>query len=235
MNQFRKGLKDGIPIGLGYLSVSFTFGIMAVDRGMTFWQAMLISMTNLTSAGQFAGLNVMLAAGTYLEMFLAELVINLRYSLMSISLSQKVDDGVTRIYRWLIGFAITDEIFAVDMSQKGKISKQYMFGIMIIPYLGWQFGTLFGAVFGSILPAAVVSALSAAIYGMYLAIVVPVAKKDNKVLKVVLMAVWLACCFQWIPLLNKISVGFAITICAVVASAIGAILWPVEDEEEVAN
>lgn len=231
MSRFRKGIIDGIPIGLGYLSVSFTFGIMAVSYGLSWWQALLISMTNLTSAGQFAGLSIMFSAGTYFEMAITQIVINLRYSLMSISLSQKVDDKFTRAYRWLLGDGNTDEIFAVSMSQIGTVSKGYFAGLIVIPYIGWSMGTLLGALCGEILPEMVSNALGIAIYGMFIAILVPNMRKKNSVLIVVIIAVILSCCFNFIPLLKKVSVGFAIIICAVAAAAVGALVFP-EDEEQ---
>lgn len=231
MKEFIKGLKDGIPIGLGYVSVSFAFGIMAVSCGLTWWQALLISMTNLTSAGQFAGLNIMVAAGSMMEMAITQLVINLRYSLMSISLSQKVDKSMNGIYRWLLGFGITDEIFAVAQSRAGKINRRYMTGLIVIPYIGWALGTFLGAVCGNVLPEIISNTLSVALYGMFIAIVVPNMKRDGKIFIVVMIAILLSSCFTWIPVLNKVSTGFTVTICAVAASLVGAWLFPVEMEE----
>lgn len=229
MQQFKRGLKDGMPICLGYLSVSFTFGIISVSYGLTWWEAVLISMTNMTSAGQFAGVTIMVSMGTYVEMALAQLVINLRYALMSISLSQKVDKHFTGIYRWILGFGITDEVFAVAISQKEKVGKQYMFGLITTPYLGWSIGTLLGAIFGNVLPEMVANALGIALYGMFIAIIVPPMKENKHILIVVAIAVILSCCFQWAPVLSQVSVGFVVIICAVVASAVGAILYPIEE------
>ena len=235
--RFLEGIKDGIPIGLGYLSVSFTFGIAAVAPGeggnaLSVWQALLISMTNLTSAGQVAGLQIMLFGGTLVEMAISEFIINLRYSLMSMSLSQKVNRKFKGIYRWLLGFGITDEIFAVAVSHKGEVSRSYFLGLMTIPYIGWSLGTLLGALSGNLLPAIVCSALGLAIYGMFIAIIVPPMKKSRSTLLVVCIAVILSCLFAYLPGLNKVSVGFTIIICAVAASAIGAIFFPMEDENE---
>lgn len=231
MKEFIKGLKDGIPIGLGYISVSFAFGIMAVSNGLTWWEAVLISMTNLTSAGQFAGLNIILAAGGLMEMAVTQLVINLRYSLMSISLSQKVDRTMDGIYRWLVGFGITDEIFAVAQGRAGKVNRQYMTGLIVLSYIGWSLGTFLGAVCGNVLPEIISNALSVALYGMFIAIVIPNMKTDRKVAAVVGIAVFLSCCFTWIPVLKQISTGFTVTICAVVASLVGAVFFPVDVEK----
>lgn len=232
MKEFTKGLRDGTPIALGYVSVSFAFGIMVVSLGLTWWEALLISMTNMTSAGQFAGLNIMVAAGGWMEMAVTQLVINLRYSLMSVSLSQKVDKSISGIYRWLIGFGITDEIFAVASGRAGKVGRYYMAGLIAIPYIGWALGTFLGAVCGNILPDMICNALSVALYGMFIAIVVPSMRSDYKVTIVVAVAVLLSCCFTWIPVMNQISTGFTVTICAVVASLVGAVLFPIEVEDE---
>lgn len=231
MNSFRKGLQDGVPIALGYLSVSFTFGMMAVSGGLTWWEAMFISLTNLTSAGQFAGLDIMIAFGSVIEMAMAELVINLRYALMSISLSQKVDDSISGIYRWILGFGITDEIFAVAAGQEQSFGRRYFAGLMILPIIGWTTGTVIGAVSGNLLPETICNALGIAIYGMFLAVIIPKARQDKGVLKVIIIAVVLSCCFRYLPVLNKVSSGFVIIICAVVASGIGALLFPAKQQE----
>ena len=225
-----KGIKDGIPIALGYFPVSFTFGILATSYGFSWWEATLISMLNLTSAGQFAGLNIMHAGGGLIEMALSQLVINLRYSLMSISLSQKVDQTVRGIYRWALAFGNTDEIFAVASSQQGAISRRYLFGLITLPFLGWTSGTLCGALLGAILPARLEEALGIALYGMFIAIVVPAVKRSRPVLMVVAIAALLSCLFYYIPGLNRISSGFTIIICGIVASAIGAVLFPIVDD-----
>lgn len=228
----KKGMHDGIPIALGYVSVSFTFGLMAVSAGMTWWQALLISMTNLTSAGQFAGLDIMIAGGGMVEMALTQFVINLRYALMSISLTQKLDSGFNVITRLVAGFGVTDEIFAVSVSRNKWVSKYYMAGLISVPYVGWAGGTAAGALLGGVLPDIVSNALGIAIYGMFLAIIIPQARSDSRCLKVILISVILSCCFKWIPFINKLSSGFIIIICAVIASTIGAVLYPLNDNEE---
>ena len=230
--QFVKGLRHGLPIGLGYLSVSFAFGIKAVSDGLLPLQAVLISMTNLTSAGQLAGLPLMVAAAPLIEMALTQLIINLRYALMSLSLSQKLDKTMTTLHRMCFSFANTDEIFAVASSQPGTVGKHYLYGLMVAPFLGWTLGTLLGAVAGQVLPEFVRTALGIAIYGMFLAIILPPARKEKPVRIVVLIAVALSLCFRYLPLLSSVSGGFAIIICAVAASAIGAALFPVNEEGE---
>lgn len=228
---FGKGIKDGIPIGLGYFSVSFSFGILVVSHGLSWWEALLISMANVTSAGQFAGLTVMTSAGTLIEMVVTQLVINLRYALMSISLSQKVEEKFSGIYRAILGFGITDEIFAVAMGQPGEVTRRYFAGLMVVPYIGWSAGTLAGAVCGNILPEIVCDALGVALYGMFIAIVVPPMKKNKKVAVVVLIAMCCSLILNYVPLVNGISSGFAIIISSVIAAGIGAVLFPKKEME----
>lgn len=233
MRDFKNGLRDGIPIALGYISVSFTFGLQAVSSGLYWWESVLISLTNLTSAGQFAGLDIMIRGGGFwVEMACAQLVINLRYSLMSLSLSQKADGSLRGIHRWLTGFGITDEIFAVAMGNKNDVSRSYLYGLILLPILGWTSGTLIGAAAGQILPEFVRSSLGIAIYGMFLAIIIPPAKKNHAVLKVVVIAVVLSCAFKWLPILNSVSSGFVIIICTVIAALVGAIFFPVKEGAE---
>ncbi len=232
---FKEGLRDGIPIGLGYLSVSFGFGIMAVSEGLSVLTAVLISMTNLTSAGQVAGIGIIAAGGTLIEMVLAQLVINMRYSLMSISLSQKLDSSFTTPHRFLASFGMTDEIFAVASGQKGEISNKYMYGLIVVPFIGWTTGTLSGAAAGEILPASLKAALGIAIYGMFLAIFIPPARKSAGVLAVVAFSAGLSCCFEYIPAFSGVSGGFVIIICALAASVLGAVFFPVKDGEEAAE
>lgn len=235
MKELLKGIKDGAAIGIGYLSVSFTFGLTAVAGGLTWWEAMLISMTNLTSAGQFAGITIIAAAGTYMEMAISQLVINLRYALMSISLSQKVDRNFSPVKKLVLGFANTDEIFAMAMCRKEEVSSRYFAGLILLPYLGWTLGTLLGGICGNILPQNVSDALGLAIYGMFIAIIIPAMKEDRRILLMVLLAVGLSCCLFYIPFFHNISSGFAIIICSVLASAAGAAFFPMEEQKEEAE
>lgn len=230
-NSFKKGLKDGLPIGLGYFSVSFTFGMMAVSAGIPVWAAVLISMTNLTSAGQFAGLSIITGAGSLVEMAMTQLVINARYSLMSLTLSQKMEKRFSIPKRLIAAFSNTDEIFAVAVNQGKEIGAKYYSGLSIIPYAGWTLGTLFGAVAGGFLPPVVNDALGLAIYAMFIAIIIPPAKKSAPIRLVIFAAVILSCLFYFVPFLKNVSSGFSIIICAVAASIIAAIVNPVNDDE----
>ncbi|MCC8068116.1 MAG: AzlC family ABC transporter permease [Clostridiales bacterium] len=227
---FRRGLKDGIPIALGYFAVSFTFGIMAVSCGLTIWQAVLISLTNLTSAGQFAGLEIIAAGGSYMEIALTQLIINLRYCLMSFSLSQKLPRDCAQGHRYVVAFGITDEIFGISASQEGRISPYYNYGAMCVAIPGWTIGTLVGAVSGNLLPGFVLSALGVAIYGMFLAVIIPPAKHSRAVLGVVIGAMAVSSLFAYAPLLNQVSSGFVIIITTIVVAGVAAVLCPVKEE-----
>lgn len=227
---FRRGLKDGVPIGLGYFAVSFTFGMMAVSGGLSIWQAVLISLTNLTSAGQFAGLDIIIMAGSYWEMALTQLIINLRYCLMSFSLSQKLRRDVPWAHRYLVAFGVTDEIFGISASQEGKVSPYYNYGAMCVAIPGWTLGTLAGAISGNLLPAFMVSALSVAIYGMFLAIIIPPAKTSRAVLGVVVGAMAVSSLFAVVPGLKEVSSGFVIIITTLLVAGAAAYFFPVEDE-----
>lgn len=226
-NNFLRGLRAGIPIGLGYLSVSFTFGIMAASLDFEWWQAVLISMTNLTSAGQLAGIQIMVNPAQYFEMLISQLTINIRYSFMAVSLSQKADSKFKGVYRWLLGAFITDEIFAVAVSEE-VLRRSFFMGLAVIPYIGWALGTLLGVLLGNILPQSVMSALCIGIYGMFVAIIAPKAKKERSVLITVVIAIALSCAFYYLPVLNGVSSGLAVSICAVAAALIGALLFPVK-------
>lgn len=230
INSLKKGLKDGLPICIGYFSVSFAFGIFAIENGLTVMQAVIISLTNLTSAGQLAGVPIM-AGGSLVEIAVSQLVINSRYSLMSVSLAQKFSENVKFKDKFLLAHFNTDEIFAVATSQKGEIGTKYMCGLALLPIIGWTSGTLLGGVAGNILPTPVTAALGLAIYGMFTAIVVPVAKKEKATAICVLFSIALSCAFKYIPLLSKVPSGFTVIICAVAASAVFAIIAPIKAEE----
>lgn len=230
--QFIRGLHDGVPIALGYFAVSFTFGMMAVSGGMSVWQATLISLTNLTSAGQFAGLDIMVACGSLWEMALTQLIINLRYSLMSFSVSQKLERNLAPWHRYAVAFGMTDEIFGISISQPGRLNPFYNYGAMSAAIPGWTLGTLMGAMAGNIMPGFMASALSVAIYGMFLALIIPPAKKHRAVCKVVIGAMAMSSLFAYMPLLNRVSSGFVIIITTLVVAGAAAYFCPVGDGEE---
>ena len=234
--RYGDGLKDGLPIALGYLSVSFTFGITAVGMGIPPLAAILISMTNLTSAGQVAGIGIIAAGGGFVEMALAQLIINMRYALMGLSLSQKLDAKYSLLHRIISSFGITDEVFAVASGKAQDIPPRYMYGLVTLPYIFWAAGTAGGAILGGVLPEMVKSALGIAIYGMFIAIVVPPAKKSRGVLVVALIAAALSCVLYYTPVIKEvISSGISVIICTLIAAAVGAALFPVKTDEEVHN
>ncbi len=230
-NSFKRGITDGIPICLGYFAVSFAFGIFSYESGLTVWQTVLVSMTNVTSAGQLAAVPIMVGGGTLLELAASQLVINLRYSLMAVSISQKLDSRVNLLDRLIIAFVDTDEVFAVSTAKEGKVGKRYFFGLILTPWLGWSTGTLLGAVAGNVLPQAVISALGLAIYAMFIAIVVPPAKKSRPVAVCALIAIAFSCAFRYIPFLSGVPSGFVIIICAVIAGVVMALAAPLKEEE----
>ncbi len=229
---YRHGLRDGVPIGLGYLSVSFGFGIAVVSAGLHPLIALIISMTNETSAGQVAGLSIILAAGPLLEMALTQLIINVRYSLMAISLSQRLDQSFSTPWRMLLAFSITDEIFAVASTKQERVGVRYFAGLSTAPYIGWTMGTLLGALAGTLLPDILRNSLGLMLYGMFLAIILPPARRERGVLFAVCVAVGLSCTFYYVPLFDFLSSGFALIISAVIAAALAALIFPVSSPAE---
>ena len=227
--QFLNGVKDGIPVALGYLSVSFAFAISALKNGISGSGAVLISATNLTSAGQQAGIEIIAACGSLLEMAITQFIINLRYMLMSLSLSQKADSKFTLLDRLLISFGITDEVFAVA-SSKHRIYPAYMYGLVVVPFIGWVGGTVLGSFAGEILPDSLKSALGLAIYGMFIAIIIPPARKERGVLLSICVSVAVSLLIYYIPLFEFITEGFSIIICAIIGAAIAAFMNPVKED-----
>ena len=227
---FGAGMKDGIPVCIGYFSVSFGFGAMAVAQGLRVWHAILISATNLTSAGQFAGLTVIAAGAALLEMVLTQLVINSRYALMSLALGQRMGPSVGTGKRLLSAFFNTDEVFALGMTRQGPLTAGYFTGAGTVAALGWIGGTAMGALAGSILPMSIRASLGVMLYGMFIAIVVPQAREEKPMLLSVVLALVFSCLFAWVPGLNSVSAGLAIVICTVAAAAICAWVCPIEQE-----
>ena len=231
-SEYACGLRDGLAIGVGYFSVSFTFGILAVNGGLSPLTAGLISLTNMTSAGQFAGLTVILAHGSLVELALTQLVINLRYALMSLSLSQRFGPAFTTWRRMIVAFANTDEIFAVAMGRAAPLPPRYMYGLASLPIVGWTSGTVAGAVAGAVLSPAVRSALGVALYSMFIAIVVPPMRRSRPVRLVAAAAAAASCILAWTPLSRVVGSGFAIVLSTLAAAAMGAWLFPVDASPE---
>ena len=212
----------------GYFAVSFSFGILAMQGGLSVIQAALTSLTNMTSSGQFAGLQIIVAGGTLIELILTQVIINMRYSLMSLALSPKLDEKIRLWQRLLIAFANTDEIFAVAMSRERSLSFPYMVGLQLLPIFGWTAGTATGAIAGNLLPAALTAALGIALYGMFIAVVVPVARRSRPVL----LSAFIAITISSILYVLKVSAGISIIISTVAASALMAFLRPIEGGAE---
>ena len=233
-NEYRVGVSTGLPVGLGYFSVSFGFGAMAVAQGIKALDAALISITNVTSAGQFAGLTLIVAAATLWEIVLTQLIINSRYALMSLALSQRMGERIGFFPRLFIAFFNTDDIFALAMARKEPLTVPFMLGLGTLPIIGWTLGTLCGALAGSVLPKSIQAALGVMLYGMFIAIVVPPAKKEKEIFITVVLALICSCLFTWMPGLKNVSAGISIVICTVAAAAICAALFPIHEEEEAA-
>ena len=228
-SDFLKGMYHGIPIALGYLSVSFGFGIMAVKSGLSILTAVIISAANLTSAGQAAAIGIIASGGALVEMALTQLTINIRYSLMSLTLSQKLDKSFTFPKKLIASFGITDEIFAVAASRTKKLTPSYMYGLILTPFIGWTLGTFLGAWAGELLPSFIADAMGILLYGMFIAIIIPPARKERKVLVVVAIAAVISCLLKFF--VPSLSGGFAVIISAIISSVLGALLFPIEEKE----
>lgn len=231
MNDFLLGMKKGIPVALGYFAVSFSFGVMAA-KGLTPLMATIISATNLTSSGQYAGAQLMMRSASYIEIVLTVLLINIRYSLMSISLSQRIDPNMKIGTKLLIGFGITDEIYALSITSPHKLTAKYMFGLISLPFLGWVSGTAVGAFGAQFFNEDLLKAMGIALYAMFIAIIIPDARRSKPILLVILIASAISCAFYYIPGIKEIGLGFKIIIATIVASLIGAIFFPINDEEK---
>lgn len=228
---FKKGIKNGLPIFLGYLAVSFTFGIQAKSMGITSLQAVLISATNLTSAGQFSGIGTIAENAGLITMALTQLVINLRYCLMSSSLSQRFSPKMKWFHRYLISFGVTDEIFGVESAyEKENVPPAYCYGLIAASWPGWVLGTALGCISGDILPPSVLSALGVALYGMFIAIIVPPTKKNKVLLGMVIISMLLSLVFAITPVLNTISSGFRVIILTIVIASVAAYFFPVKED-----
>lgn len=229
LNFYKKGIRDGIPICLGYFAVSFTLGIMAEKNGLLPLQAMLTAALTNASAGGFAGFELIGANAPYWQMALMQLVVNARYLLMSCALSQKFAPSTPLLHRSIVAFDVTDEIFGISIAQKGYLNPFYNYGAMTVAIPGWALGTLLGVVMGNALPNRLVSALSVGLYGMFLAIIIPPAKKNKVIAGVVIVSFILSFIFQYV---EAIPSGLRVIILTVVISLVAAILFPVKEDED---
>lgn len=229
IDSFAQGVRDGTSIGLGYLSVAFAFGIIAVGSGLSVLEAVMISVMNVTSAGQLAAVPILAALGSVIELVLTQVVINMRYALMSVSLSQRLAPDVGTKERLLVGFLNTDEVFGVAVGKGAMLGKHYLFGLILPPFVGWSLGTLLGAALGNVLPELLTNALGIALYAMFIAIIIPEGRKNRKAAACILISGALSVLFFFTPVLSDIPSGFTVIIIAVAVSAVFALLCPVEE------
>lgn len=230
-HNYIRGMRQGIPVGLGYFVVSFTIGIAARKANLTPVQAAVMSFTNNTSAGQFASFALIASGAPYLEMAISQAVINLRYCLMSCALSQKLDEGLPFYHRLFVAFGVTDEIFGLSISQKGKLDPWYTYGVMSVAVPGWSLGTLAGVLSTGVLPQTFLNAMNMALYGMFIAIFMPAAREDKKLLPVIAVAMALSALVHMAPVFDFISSGMKIIVLTLAISGAAAVLIPVPEEE----
>ena len=227
---FAEGVKDGVPIALAYLAVSFSLGIAAKNVGFTPWQGFVVSTLCAASAGEYIGFTMVAAGATLMETAIATLITNARYLLMSCAMSQRTDPKMPFFHRIFIGQFITDELFGIAIARKGMINPFYSYGAFLVAIPAWSFGTALGVVAGNIMPISLASAFSVALYGMFIAIVVPQAREEKPILLSVVLALVFSCLFAYVPGLKEISAGLAIVICTVAAAAICALVCPIDEE-----
>jgi len=227
---FAKGMRDGVPISLGYFAVAFSLGIAARNIGFSAFQAFLMSLFNNASAGEFAAFTLIGAGAGYLEVALMTLVSNARYLLMSCALSQKLDASTPLLPRMLIGFDVTDEIFGVSINYPGKLNPWYTYGVILIALPGWSLGTYFGVLFGTILPTMLVNALSVSLYGMFIATIVPPARTNKIVAALIVASMALSWLLASIELFSFLSEGSKVILLTVVISAFAAWKFPIREE-----
>lgn len=229
---YLQGAHDGLPIAMGYLAVSFTLGIAARNVGLGAFPASLMSITNLTSAGPFAALGLITAGTSYVEMACTQLIINLRYFLMSCALSQKLDPDMHFFHRLLVAYGVTDEIFGISIGSGRMLNPFYAYGAISVAAPSWTLGTFLGVVSGNVLPARVLNALNVALYGMFIAVIVPPARKQKVLAGLVAVSMAASLLFTLLPVVSQISTGMRIIILTVLVAGAGAVLFPVEEAEE---
>ncbi len=229
---FRQGLHDAIPIGLGYFAVSFSLGIICRSSGLSVFQGFLASLLNNTSAGEFAAITLIGASASYMEIALVTLIANARYMLMSCALSQRMQQGQSFIHRLIIAFAVTDELFGIAIARKGVLNPWYYYGAMSVAIPGWSIGTACGIIAGSALPERIVSALSVALFGMFLAIIIPPARASRVILTVVITSFIASFIATYVAPLSQLTGGTRTIILTVVIAAAAAWLRPVRDQQK---
>jgi len=231
-SDFRDGVRDAVPIFLGYIAVSFAFGIESSKIGMTVFQSALTSLLNVTSAGQFSALEIIEKGGSFVELAVLQLIINLRYMLMSAALSQKLDHNIGTVHRLGISYGVTDEIFGVSVLKKGGLYPMYSYGLIALSVFGWVLGTVLGAIAGQLMPQRLISCLGLAIYGMFIAIIIPDTRENRNVRIVVIASMVCSTIFAFVPFLGCISSGFRIIIITVLVATAAAVIAPIKEEKD---
>lgn len=232
MKEFICGCKKAVPIALGYFPVAFSFGVLVASSGLPLGLATFISITNLTSSGQFAGVSLILSQASYMEMAMTLLMINARYFLMSLSLSQKIDTKMNTIQRMIISFGITDEIFSLASIQPGVLTFKFMLGFIVVPIVGWSSGAMFGETLTQMLPQSLANAMGIALYGMFIAIIVPAASKSRQILEVVLISGLASVMFYYVPIFHVFSSGFLLIAATLIGAIYGALRYPIEEVQQ---
>ena len=227
---FAIGFKLGLPILFGYLPVAFTFGGMAVNEGLMSFSTIIMSLTNLTSSGQFACTQIIAQNGTYIEIILMTLIINVRYFLMSISLSQKLEAGIPIYKKAIFAFAITDEVFGVASTRKTTLTFKFMLGLIIPPIIGWTLGTALGSIAMNFIPTMLKDAMGIALYGMFISFIIPPTFEDSGIMKVTVFSIVLSFMFYYIPFLGFVSPSVAILVVGISGALLGAIFFPIKIE-----
>ena len=230
-----RGMRDGVPIGLGYLAVAFSLGIAARNAGLNAFQGFLVSLLNNASAGEYAGFTTIAADASYLEIAVVTLIANARYLLMSCALAQRFAPGTPFFHRLIIGYDVTDELFGITIARPGYLNPFYTYGAIALAAPAWASGTALGIIAGNLLPLRAVSALSVALYGMFLAIIIPPARKNKVVAALVLLSFALSFSCGRLPLVSSLSSGTRTIILTVALSAGAALLFPVKDAEKEGN
>ena len=230
-NNQKMGLRDGLPIGIGYFAISFAVGFFASSCGLPWFEAFMLSVTNFTMAGEIAAIPIIAAGGSLIELALTQLIINSRYAIMSISLSQRLSDKVRMRDRFLIAFFNSDEIFALVCAKESLIGTRYIYALAILPYLGWIFGTLIGAVLGALLPTFLANALSVGLYAMLISIIMQASKESRKNAICVATSIAVSCAFAFLPVLKEIDTGIAVVIITVALSSIFALVAPIPERD----
>ena len=229
---FMEGVHDGVPIALGYFVVAFTLGILAKTAGLSAWQGFVTSAVNIASAGEYAGFTVIAAQAPYLEIAMLTLVANARYFLMAAALAQRFAPDTPLLHRLAVSFGVTDEVFGITVARGGMVQPYYNYGALAISVPAWSAGTSAGILAGGILPAAAVSALSVALYGMFVWVILPPAKKSRPIAGMVLASFLLSLAATYAPLTSELSGGTRTIILTLLIAGVGAALFPVHEEQE---